>query len=144
MGTLRARPESPHDVFARSSQLVRAPLTVVRLGSADDGGRDRTPAPAGQRPLVAERIDGYVIRTRGPMCCNPGGDGAFIAPRDEGVDETVAAPAGEVVVAEAEPAEVIEVVLQLEVDRGVLPAQPAGHLFVSSQRDRLLGQNQLV
>ncbi len=67
----------------------------------------------------------------------------LVAPRDQRVDELVAAAAGEIVFAEAQPPEVVGVVGQRQVPREGLAAEPAGLAGVLLEKDELLGRKQL-
>ena len=58
-------------------------------------------------PVAGEGLDADVVGAGVVVFTDPAGDGGLVTPRHQGVDESVAADAGQVVVGEAEAAQVV-------------------------------------
>src|SRR6266446_1921885 len=65
----------------------------------------------------ADRLDTDMVGAGVPMLLDAGADRALVAPRHQGIDKMVGTTAGEIGVAEALPAPVVDVVLKLHIAR---------------------------
>ena len=106
------------------------------------GQHGREPLELPER-VGAERLHGHVGRARVEVGAHAVGHGLLVAPRDERVDEPVAAAVLEVVVAEAEPPPAVRVVLERKVDGEVIPRGAARRVRVVEQHHALLGSEDL-
>src|SRR5271155_1100963 len=75
--------------------------------------------------IQADRLDADMVGAGAPMLLEPGADLTFIAPRHILIDKAIGAAAGEIIVAKAEPAPIVEVVVEPQVVGERLAAQRA-------------------
>src|SRR4051812_22627484 len=95
-------------------------------------------------PVVDEHLHGDMVSARVEMRLDACGHRVDVAPCADRVDEPVVASVGEVVVAEAEAAQVVRVVGQPQVRRRVPPRDLARHACVRRQHTHLLRGEQLA
>src|SRR5260370_23799539 len=67
------------------------------------------------RTVGADRLDADMVGAGVPMLLDALADRRLIAPGDIGVDKAVGAAAGEIIVAKAEPAPVVDVIVEPQV-----------------------------
>ena len=79
-----------------------------------------------------------MVGPRGLMGANPIDNGGSIAPGDDGVHQFITAAIDEVLVSEAEAAQVIHVVGQLEIPGGMRPRDLSRFGRISFEYDGLL------
>ena len=115
--------DEPTRSGAVASVRTRGAAVDARCGRLrDERGRELAPVGAGHLVVGADHLDAHVVGAGVAHRPDAGRDRVEVAPRDDRVDEPVAPLLGEVVVAVAELAQVVRVVRQADVDRGV----PAG------------------
>ena len=107
-------------VFATSTRRPTCSLGGA-AGAAHDAARHAGTRGASARHSARGKaigsavsdLDADVVGAGVEVRLHTGRDGGLVAPRDEGINEAVAAAVGEIVLAEAEPQPVVHVVRQL-------------------------------
>ena len=89
-------------------------------------------------PIGGEHLDADVVGSGVAVGLDALADRGIVAPGDEGVDETVAAAVGEIVVGEPDALPVVRVVGEAEVRRQVQTRNGAGSFGVRVEDDGLL------
>src|SRR6266436_8151961 len=89
--------------------------------------------------IRADRLDTDVVGAGIPMLLDAGADGALVAPRHQGIDKPVGTTAGEIGVAEALPAPVVDVVFELHLARKRLASGAARSSSVGFEHHPDLG-----
>src|SRR3954468_11309232 len=89
---------------------------MCRVASSGEGSSEGPPLCGREGPqVVGQYLDADVIGAGVAVLLDPRRDRCLVSPHDEGVDETVAAAVGDVVVGEALPLPVVDIVGEPEI-----------------------------
>src|SRR4029453_6742594 len=139
-------PRPPDRVEARAIYQSRERNPMTRRGGRSAFQHRRSePAPLRKRQRArvgGQHLDAHVVRTGVVVGADAGPDRIDVAPRDDGVDQAIAAAVTDVLVREAEGGEVVHVVRKSEVHGHVRAGYGARGRRIGLENGRLLGREQ--